>query len=62
MNDISIYKTYYPIINGDNRKYKVQLIKSTVIITEIKSNKEYLLERIQKSTLNINNYLPVRQY
>lgn len=36
-------KTYYPIINGDNRKYKVQLIKSSVIITEIETNKKIKL-------------------
>jgi hypothetical protein len=54
-------KTYYPIINGDNRKYKVQLIKSIVIITEIETNKIYLIKKyknifIGKNTKKYSQY------
>lgn len=56
-------KSYYPIINGNNRKYQVKLIKKTIIIIEIETNKTYLIDKYKNIFIgkNTKKYSPYKQ-
>lgn len=48
-------KTYYPIINGDVRKYKVEVLKPKIIITDLKTEKEILMQKYKKIFIGKNS-------
>lgn len=42
---MNIYKKYFPIRNGGDSRYEVDVMKTKIIITEIETAKQYVIEK-----------------
>ena len=49
------YKTYYPIRNGGNSKYKVEVLKTKIIITDLENEKTYLIKKYKNIFIGKNS-------
>ena len=42
---MTVYKKYYPIRNGGDSKYEVDVMKTKIIVTDIESKKKYTIKK-----------------
>lgn len=49
------YKTYYPIINGGSSKYKVEVQKTKIIITDLENEKTFLINKYKNIFIGKNS-------